>query len=73
VKIQTVRDPNRLDYNLIADAHLDAIYGAGMLDNASGSATILEIALKLARTRTRNQLRYIRTRWTGSSSTSMRT
>lgn len=65
-------DPNRLDYNLIADspygdtnhvvvvdAHLDAIYGAGMLDNASGSATILEIALKMAKTHTRNQLRYI--------------
>ncbi len=61
-----------IDYNLIADspygdtkhvvvvdAHLDAIYGAGMLDNASGSATILEIALKLARTPTVNQLRYI--------------
>ncbi|MGH7522820.1 MAG: Ig-like domain-containing protein [Gemmatimonadales bacterium] len=61
-----------IDYNLIADspfgdtnhvvvadAHLDAIYGAGMLDNASGSTTILEIALNLARTPTRNQLRYI--------------
>jgi len=72
IKIGTVVDPNRLDYNLIADsplgdsthvvvvdAHLDAIYGAGMLDNASGSATILEIALKLAKTTTRNQLRYI--------------
>ncbi len=43
----------------MVDAHLDAIYGAGMLDNASGSATILEIALKLAKTTTRNQLRYI--------------
>ncbi|MGH7522851.1 MAG: M28 family peptidase [Gemmatimonadales bacterium] len=65
-------DPNRADYNLIADspygdtnhvvvvdAHLDAIFGAGMLDNASGSATILEIALHLAHTPTRNQLRYI--------------
>jgi len=60
------------DYNVIADspygdpskivavdAHLDAIYGAGMLDNASGSATILEIALKLAHTKTVNQLRFI--------------
>jgi hypothetical protein len=60
------------DYNLIADSpfgdprrtvvidgHLDAIYGAGMLDNASGSTTILEIALNLARTHTRNRLRYI--------------
>lgn len=30
-----------------------------MLDNGSGSATILEIALKMAGTSTRNQLRYI--------------
>lgn len=61
-----------LDYNLIADspygdprhvvvvdAHLDSIFGAGMLDNASGSATILEMALAMANTPTRNQLRYI--------------
>jgi hypothetical protein len=61
-----------LDYNLIADspygdpdrivaidAHLDSIYGAGMLDNASGSTTILDIALNLAKTPTRNRLRYI--------------
>jgi hypothetical protein len=69
---KTVFDPHRMDYNLIADspwgdphhvvvadAHLDAIFGAGMLDNASGSATILEIALKMAHTPTRNQLRFI--------------
>ena len=61
-----------VDYNLIADspfgdanqivvvdAHLDSIYGAGMLDNASGSTTIIEIALSLAKTPTRNRLRYI--------------
>jgi hypothetical protein len=72
LEASSITDPARPDYNLIAespygdpdhvvvvDAHLDAIYGAGMLDNASGSATILEIALKLARTPTRNQLRYI--------------
>ena len=72
LRVQTIVDPNRTDYNLIADsphgdtnhvvvvdAHLDAIFGAGMLDNASGSATILEIALKMASTTTRNQLRYI--------------
>jgi hypothetical protein len=60
------------DYNLIADspfgdanhvvvvdAHLDAIYGAGILDNGTGSATILEIALKLAKTPTLNRLRFI--------------
>ena len=69
--ISTVLDVARTDYNLIADspygdpnhvvvldAHLDAIYGAGMLDNASGSATILEVALKMAHTPTHNQLRY---------------
>ena len=61
-----------IDYNLIADspfgdpnsvvvvdAHLDAIYGAGMLDNASGSTTIIEVALNLAKTPTHNRLRYI--------------
>ena len=61
-----------IDYNLIAespfgdenhtvvvDAHLDSIFGAGMLDNASGSTTILEVALKAANTSTRNRLRYI--------------
>ena len=53
LRVQTIVDPNRTDYNLIADAphgdtnhvvvvdaHLDAIFGARMLDNASGSATI---------------------------------
>ncbi|HEX3665971.1 MAG TPA: M28 family peptidase [Rhizomicrobium sp.] len=66
------RTKSDVDYNVIADAplgnskhvvvlegHLDAIYGAGMLDNASGSTTMLEIALNLAHTHTRNQLRYI--------------
>ena len=56
------------DYNVIADSpygdtsrtivvegHLDSIYGAGMLDNASGSTTILDIALALAKTPTRNR------------------
>jgi hypothetical protein len=60
------------DYNVIADsafgdpshavvvdAHLDSIYGAGILDNGSGSATILEIALNMANTPTTNRLRYI--------------
>jgi Zn-dependent M28 family amino/carboxypeptidase len=61
-----------VDYNVIADSplgdpnhvvsiegHLDSIYGAGILDNGSGSTTILEIALNLANTPTRNRLRYI--------------
>lgn len=60
------------DYNLIADspfgdaahtvvieAHLDSIFGAGMLDNASGSTSILRTALILANTPTHNRLRYI--------------
>lgn len=49
-------DPGRV---VVVDAHLDSIYGAGMLDNASGSTTILEIARQMAKTPTSNQLRYI--------------
>ncbi|HLQ47452.1 MAG TPA: M28 family peptidase, partial [Candidatus Dormibacteraeota bacterium] len=69
---QAISDPNRVDYNVIADskggnknhvlvvdAHLDAIYGAGMLDNASGSATILDIALKMKNVTPLNKLRFI--------------
>lgn len=72
VDVQLIDDPNRSDWNVIADsrsgdpnnilvvdAHLDAIYGAGMLDNASGSATILDIAQQLKNTNTRNKLRFI--------------
>jgi hypothetical protein len=70
--IHVVIDPNRDDWNVIAeskggdknhvvvvDAHLDAIFGAGMLDNASGSATILEIAEKMKNVTPRNKLRFI--------------
>lgn len=66
------RQRSDIDYNVIADSrfgdpgsvvilegHLDSIYGAGMLDNASGSTTMLEIALNMAHTHTRHQLRYI--------------
>ncbi len=49
-------DPNNV---VVVDAHLDAIYGAGMLDNASGSATILDIAQKMKNVHPRNQLRFI--------------
>ena len=49
-------DPNHV---LVIDAHLDSIYGAGMLDNASGSTSMLETALTLAKTPTLNRLRYI--------------
>lgn len=72
INVQAIDDPNRSDWNVIADskggdpnnilvvdAHLDAIYGAGMLDNASGSAAILDIAQQLQNTNTRNKLRFI--------------
>jgi len=49
-------DPN---HTVVIEGHLDSIYGAGMLDNASGSTTILGIALNMAKTSTRNRLRYI--------------
>jgi hypothetical protein len=72
LSIPAIVRPNTPDYNLIAesrggdanhvvvvDAHLDAIYGAGMLDNASGSATILDIAEKMKNVTPRNKLRFI--------------
>jgi Zn-dependent M28 family amino/carboxypeptidase len=72
LSIQAIVNPNADDYNVIAeskggdpnhvvvvDAHLDAIYGAGMLDNASGSATILDIALKMKNVTPLNKLRFI--------------
>ena len=73
LSIDAIYDPNRLDWNVIADsaggdknhtvvvdAHLDAIYGAGMLDNASGSATILDIAQQMKNvTNPTNHLRFI--------------
>jgi Zn-dependent M28 family amino/carboxypeptidase len=72
ITIQAVVHPNTEDYNVIADskggdknhvvvvdAHLDAIYGAGMLDNASGSATILDIAQMMKNVTPRNKLRFI--------------
>jgi Zn-dependent M28 family amino/carboxypeptidase len=72
ISITGVSDPNADDYNVIAesrggdknhvlvvDAHLDAIYGAGMLDNASGSATILDVALKMKNVQPLNKLRFI--------------
>src|SRR3954449_3610400 len=72
LNINVVIDPNRDDYNVIAesktgdpnhvvvvDAHLDAIYGAGMLDNASGSSTILNLGEKIRRVHPKNKLRFI--------------
>ncbi|MFL5919119.1 MAG: M28 family peptidase [Gaiellaceae bacterium] len=72
ISIRAIVDPNRDDWNVIAeskggdknhvvvvDAHLDAIYGAGMLDNASGSATILDVAQKMKNVQPKNKLRFI--------------
>jgi hypothetical protein len=72
LSIHQIVDPNRTDWNVIAeskggdpnhvvvvDAHLDAIYGAGMLDNASGSAAILDIAQKMRKAHPLNKLRFI--------------
>jgi len=72
LSIDAIVDPNRTDWNVIADskggdtnhtvvvdAHLDAIYGAGMLDNASGSATILDIAQMMKNVNPVNHLRFI--------------
>jgi hypothetical protein len=72
LSIHRIFDPNRTDYNVIAeskggdpnhvlvvDAHLDAIYGAGMLDNATGSAAILDIAQKMKSVVPTNKLRFI--------------
>jgi hypothetical protein len=49
-------DPNHV---VVIDAHLDAIYGAGMLDNASGSATILNVAEQMRKVFPHNKLRFI--------------
>jgi Zn-dependent M28 family amino/carboxypeptidase len=72
ISVQAIVNPNADDYNVIAeskggsknhvvvvDAHLDAIYGAGMLDNASGSATILDIAQQMKNVNPLNKLRFI--------------
>jgi hypothetical protein len=72
LSVPAIVKPNTDDYNVIAeskggdknhvlvvDAHLDAIYGAGMLDNASGSAAILDIAQKMKNVNPTNKLRFI--------------
>jgi hypothetical protein len=72
LSVQGIHDPNREDWNVIAeskggdpdhvlvvDAHLDAIYGAGMLDNSSGPAAILDIAQMMKNVEPRNKLRFI--------------
>jgi hypothetical protein len=47
------------NHTVVVDAHLDAIYGEGMLDNASGSATILDIAQMMKNVDPTNHLRFI--------------
>jgi len=72
LSVPAIVKPNTDDYNVIAeskggdknhvlavDAHLDAIYGAGILDNATGSAAILDIAQKMKNVNPRNKLRFI--------------
>jgi Zn-dependent M28 family amino/carboxypeptidase len=72
IDVKGVSNPAAPDYNVIAeskggdknhvvvvDAHLDAIYGAGILDNATGSAAILDIAEKMKNVTPRNKLRFI--------------
>jgi hypothetical protein len=72
LSIQALVNPNADDWNVIADskggdknhtvvvdAHLDAIYGAGMLDNGSGSVTILDIARMMKNVDPTNHLRFI--------------
>jgi hypothetical protein len=72
VDIKAIYQPNADDWNVIADskggdtnhtlvvdAHLDAIYGAGMLDNGSGSMAILDIAQMMKNVNPANHLRFI--------------
>lgn len=48
-------DENRV---LMIGAHLDSLYGAGILDNASGSAAILEVALQMKNVAPANRVRF---------------
>ena len=72
LSVHVIIDPARPDWNVIAeskggdpshvlvvDAHLDSIHGSGMLDNATGSAAILDIAQKMKNVVPTNKLRFI--------------
>jgi hypothetical protein len=72
LSIASIEQKNAPDYNVIAeskggdpnsvlvvDAHLDAIFGAGMLDNASGSTTILDVARMMRKVNPLHKLRFI--------------
>lgn len=65
-----ITNETRNTYNVIGDSkfgnpssvvviggHYDSIFGAGMIDNASGTVSILEIARVMAKTPTTNKLR----------------
>jgi Zn-dependent M28 family amino/carboxypeptidase len=57
----TSGDPNNV---IVVGAHLDSVgVGAGINDNGSGSATILEIAEQMTKVKPRNQVRFI---WFGA-------
>lgn len=71
-RVRVLPSETRTDYNVIAElpgtntnnvvmagAHLDSVeVGPGINDNGSGSAAILEIALKLAKVKPENTLRF---------------
>ena len=72
LSVPAIVKPNTDDYNVIAeskggdknhvlavDAHLDAIYGAGILDNGTGSVAILDIAQQMKNVTPTNKLRFI--------------
>jgi Peptidase family M28/PA domain len=72
IDVKAIFKPNSDDWNVIAeskggdpnhvvvvDAHLDAIFGAGMLDNGSGSMAILDIAQMMKNVTPQNKLRFI--------------
>lgn len=71
-RVRVIRSETRTDVNVIAElpgkntnnvvmagAHLDSVQaGPGINDNGSGTATILEVALKIAKHRPENTLRF---------------
>src|SRR3954447_15774404 len=72
LNVPAIVKPNADDWNVIAeskggdknhvltvDAHLDSIYGAGILDNGTGSVAILDIAQKMKNVTPTNKLRFI--------------
>ena len=76
VATETISE-NRTTWNVIAEtdrgaddnvvvvgAHLDSVFaGPGINDNGSGSSTILEVAVQMAKVKPRNTVRFI---WFGA-------